>query len=158
MPEDKDNNKDKKISDEEVDSIIDSLNFEALSKQYQVVLEGASTAPQPENATLKEEETDLSSESIPSGKFKTKLLDFLGTLLLLFSLVIFGIPMITGKFKRQFSATLCLLLSLVVILCSYNISDSYLKAKAAAEQNKAITQQGTGVATVVKPLLPDSMN
>lgn len=167
MPEDKDkdkeNNKDKKISGEEVDLIIDSLNFEALSKQYQVEIEVTPTASQPENKDQKDhkdqqdEETKLPDQPIPNSKFKRKLLDFLGTLLLLFSLVIFGVPMIVGKFKRQFSAILCLLLSLVVILCSYHISDSYLKAKAAAEQNKAITQEGSGVAAIVKPLLPDSM-
>ncbi len=156
MPED--NNKGKITSGEEIDSIIDNLNLEELSKQYEVDSEDAPTALQPENAATYDEEAKPPDQPIAGSKLKTKLLDFLGTLLLLFSLVIFGVPMIIGKSKRQFSAILCLFLTLVVILCSYNISGSYYKAKATAEQNKVKTQATSEVTAVTKPLLPDSIN
>lgn len=162
MPEDKykDNNtdNDKKISGEEVDSIIGSLDLEALSRQYGVDPTDESTAPQPENGDFEGDEVELSSEPLPDSKLKTKLSDIFGTLLLLFSLVVFGIPRVVGKAKRQFSAILCLLLSLVIILCSANIGGSYLNAKAAAEQTKVTAQETLEIAALAKPLLPDNIS
>lgn len=161
MPEDKyeNNNKDNdtKISGKEADSIIDSLNLEALSRQYDVDRTDEAIAPQPENGDFEDEEAEQPSEPFPDNKLKTKLLDTLGTLLLLFSLVIFGIPMVIGKAKRQFSAALCLLLSLVIILSCVNIGGSYLNANAAVEQTQGAAQETLEITALAKPLLPDSI-
>ena len=161
MPEDKTKDKDtqadKKTSGEKVDSIVGSLNVEESSEQREAVNVDAPTEQQPESKKQEDNKMELLSEPTHKKKLKTKLSELLGTLLLLFSLVIFGIPMIIGNFKRQFSAAVCLLLSLIIVLCSVNIGSSYLQAKAIAEQNGLTTPAPPGIAAITKPLLPDSV-
>lgn len=157
MPEEHDKDKDKKITGDDIDSIIGNLNLEALSRQYEVEIT-APTEPLPENTQPEGEGVALADEPLPDSKSKTRLLDMLGTLLLLFSLVIYGIPMIIGKAKRQFSAALCLILSLVIILCSFHVAGSYRHVKIATEQNNPATQETVEIAVPTKSLLPNSVN
>lgn len=65
--------------------------------------------------------------------------------------------MIIEKLRRHYPAILCVVLSLVVVVCSYSTAGSYRKAKVIAEQNRLAAQENLKADGVAKPLLPDSL-
>jgi SrtB family sortase len=150
-------NENKTTKDIDIDSIVKSLDLEALGKKYGAP--GTATADPNAGDNPQQDNADMAADNVsaPDGKFKVKLLDFFGMLLLMFSLVIFGIPMIIGKSKRQFSAAACIALSAVILLSSYFVLGSYTDAKAMHEQEETTQTPPTQSVADILTILPDTL-
>jgi sortase B len=150
-------NEDNNVAGNDIDSIIDGLDLDELSKKYGVEPDDTHaelSAREPEANT----QSEPPAEQDPVAETQSKFLDLLGTLLLLFSLVIFGVPMMIGKVKRQFSAAVCIILSVVIVFCSYSVFGSYRSAAASVNTDTSPAQTTESPVLAKPPLLPESVS
>ncbi len=96
--------------------------------------------------------------AVPSlkNRFINGLLDFSGLLLLVFSLIIFGFPIIYGKSKEKFSAVACILLTAVIVICSGFTANRYFSAGTSPESEQTMPPETSDVQTASSSNLPDA--
>ena len=85
-----------------------------------------------------------------TNKFKKALKDFTGKLVLVVSLLIFGVPAFAGKSKQKLSAAVCVLLAVTIFGCSGFTVNKYYIIKASGEN----TQTSQPVASVTATTIP----